>query len=111
MNCPFCHNKLEEKRGEFTFYYRFMCRNNNCCLDDMTRYNLKVQNDEQKHHLSLILGDDLYIQIYYDKNKTTIHKLIGSILTNKITLNKIIEPDFENLNKTIDKFKTLLLFS
>jgi hypothetical protein len=120
MNCPFCNEPLvcikivgRNSGGVIADSFNSSyCKNENCMIDDMTRFILyrDLEKTETIISCSFILND-FHVVLDYKENSTTISKLSGCFLMDPIRLDKLIDVDMTDLVSVSDKVKTWLLFS
>lgn len=105
MNCPFCQQKLRllENHNE-------RCDNSACYIHKMPRYVRIYDNDlcVQEH---VVLTDTIYLHINHRANSTVISKLDIITISDHVKISHALKLDFSNIDKVVDKIKTLLIFS
>lgn len=88
----------------------YSCQNEVCNFHKMPRYS-RTDRDGVLAVERIVLADDIYILIEHLRNQTTISKLDIITIDDHVVINHILKLDLKNLPRTIDKVKTLLLFS
>lgn len=116
MICPFCKTELisseivsmitNDPSEENSF-----CNNSNCMYEDMTRYIIVYNINPYYLIREVFILNDLYVKVYIKDNKTSIYRLTGSVIDNRLELKKAIRNDLINQVEAYNKYKTLLLLS
>lgn len=108
MNCPHCSLTLKEYKE--LLHTNYMCDNDICKTEEMPRYTITYNHNNQLIGQTLMLGQ-YYIQIDYQRKTTTISTLYIIILKDSITINHVLPVDLNNLNILLNKIKTIMVFS
>lgn len=88
------------------------CQNETCKFHGMSRYARTYSTgilDSER----IILTDNLYISIRHAPyhNETSVYKLDVVVLSDEVILPRALKLDLSNIDRVIDKIRTLLIFS
>jgi hypothetical protein len=106
MKCPFCQQELHllENGNE-------RCDlNESCWYHKMPRY-VRIQRHGILAEEHLVLTETIYLVINHRNDTTTISKLDVIALSDPVLIRKALKLDLSDIDKVVDKIKTLLMFS
>lgn len=110
MICQFCRGKLII--SQFVFHSNYSCFNPTCLREDMSRFEINFQNYPTKIISKSFIIKNVYLQIFYEENKTIISELAGYILLHPTVINHITIINWEmNEEQIYDKIKCWLTFA
>lgn len=109
LECPFCNREMRFNNNGPTLS-DYSCQNEVCWLHKMPRYS-RTDIDGTLGIERIVLSDDIYILIEHYLGQTTIFKLNIVIIDDGVIIQHPLKLDLKNLPRTLDKVKTLLLFS
>lgn len=109
MKCPFCHSKLSV--WSHPWYTTYGCMAGKCVVDDMARYQISYKNYPTIIQSKTFMLDKYYVQIDYTQCKTTVSILEACFLLDSVEISRVLDVDFKSLDITLDKIRTLLIFS
>ncbi len=82
-----------------------------CVVDEVARYQVSYKNYPTIIQSKAFVLDKYYVQIDYLQSKTIISTLEICFLIDSVEIPRILDVDFKSLDITLDKIKTLLIFS
>lgn len=119
MNCPFCDKELHQFSHNHTLdshVYRewdeYTCRNPVCWVSggDFPRYECGVSSSGEMVCEKYALGD-IYAKVNIWTKKTYVYKVVACMLFDELELPCLLWLNAKNKRATLDKLKTMIIFS
>ena len=102
--CLICQREMDVLPG--TLYTDYLCKDQ----DDHHFAWRIMDNKMTKLRIRLTDSDEnLYLKVHYDENYSEVW--VHNRLTQRIRVEQIIIPDFDDINKLKNKIRTILTFS
>lgn len=100
FNCPVCNKEME-------IHHKIMYVDYSCDRSDSHHFSWRIR-DNNLAKLRIRLDDGLCLKVHYDEKYS--EAWTSDKPDNKIRVNQIVIPNFEDLDKLKNKIRTLLVF-
>lgn len=115
MQCPFCYSFL--KKEIFEFHVSFFCDNEDCMMSgEMPRFKDSYEIDfplsqEYLTNREFCIDEYYYVKIDFKLRQTILYKFQIVLISDAITIEKVIDFDLKDLDSVRKKIKIITTFS